>query len=146
VIYQELKDLAKIEKLEDEPRNRFIHRLLIEIDKLSDDKFETLSKDAQEYFNTAVKAHNDKKDLPEFPDEEKQETHRQKKYSKSKDDAVIRLLVDHNPKRKNSRSYEEFNRYKDGMTIKEFIKVGGHRASIRWDVNKGFIKLEQTDE
>ena len=142
MMYQELKELAKIEKGEDEPKDKFIHRLLIEIDKQTKEEFESLSKEAQEYFNKAVKAHNEKKPLPSFPDEKKKEVGPKESYVKREDNAIIRMLVDHNPKRKGSRSYDEFNLYKDGMTIKGFIKAGGSKASIRWDVNKGFIKLE----
>lgn len=63
---------------------------------------------------------------------------------------IIRLLIDCNPKRGVSR--ERFALYRDGMTVYEYrmlcrAKFGGDAYSIaendmKWDVKKGFIRLE----
>ena len=63
--------------------------------------------------------------------------------SQLKDNAVIRVLVAKNPKRPTSAAGQRFNLYKKGMTVAEFLKAGGWRADIRWDVKQGFVELVQ---
>lgn len=58
------------------------------------------------------------------------------------DDAVIRVLVDANPKRPGSRAAQEWELYKDKMTVKQYLEAGGSRAGIRWDEDRGFIRVE----
>lgn len=63
---------------------------------------------------------------------------------------VIRLLIDHNPKKGASR--ERFAQYRDGMTVYEYRmacrnKFGGDayvkaENDIKYDVARGFIKIE----
>jgi len=144
-IFDELKQLSGIEKEEEEPREKFIHRMLLSIDLKTEEEFETLSEKAQKYFNEAVIAHNKQSPLPKLYDEElekKKEKQTKVVDKKLGDKAIIRLLIDHNPKRKNSRSYGEFSLYKDGMTVEEYIKAGGSKAGIRWDLDKKYIRLE----
>lgn len=59
------------------------------------------------------------------------------------DDAIIRVLVKDNPKRPGSRAAADFARYRDGMTVKEFLQAGGSRAGLKWDSAHGFIRVEQ---
>lgn len=138
-IYEELSKAAKVSKEKDEPKEKFLHRMLMEIDQMHDDDFEELSSTAKEWYNEAVKAHNDKKTLPKFPEDDKQEDTETAELNLT--GPIIRMLVDHNPKRKGSRSYDEFNLYRDGMTVNEWFQVGGSRASLKWDADKGFIEL-----
>lgn len=55
---------------------------------------------------------------------------------------VIRLRVAENPKRAGSPSHRRFELYREGMTVKEFLKAGGRRADLAWDVEKGWIAVE----
>lgn len=61
-------------------------------------------------------------------------------------DLKIKLLVDENPKREGSRSYKEFELYKDGMTVGELLKKGEkidfRTSALRWDVAHEFIALK----
>ena len=68
------------------------------------------------------------------------------------DEMVISLGVDkegnstsgkNNPKREGTRCHEQFALYKDGMTVAEYLASGGARASINWDVEKGYIKVDK---
>ncbi len=145
MIFEELEKLADIQREEDEPRERFVHRLLLAIDLKEEEDFKTLTNVVQKYFNRAVIAHNKQKPLPKFPDEARKKKPKKQTKEIAKalgDDAVIRILVDHNPKRRNSRSYGEFTLYKEGMTVSEYLNAGGSRAGIRWDLDKQFIRLE----
>jgi hypothetical protein len=61
----------------------------------------------------------------------------------SDDDArVITLLVTDNPKRVGSAARERFTLYRSGMTVGQFLAAGGLRADISWDVDHGFIRLD----
>lgn len=51
----------------------------------------------------------------------------------------VKILVDSNPKR--GKAAERFALYKNGMSVDEFVKLGGTVADVRWDMGKGFIKL-----
>ncbi len=50
--------------------------------------------------------------------------------SRLADNAVIRVLVDKNPKRETSAAGQRFDLYKKGMTVAEFLKAGGWRADM----------------
>lgn len=58
------------------------------------------------------------------------------------DARIIRILVAENPKRKGTSSYDRFAKYADGMTVAEFIAKGGSAADVRWDSERGFIRLD----
>ena len=59
------------------------------------------------------------------------------------DTRIIRVLVAENPKRKGTASYERFARYRDGMSVAEFVKAGGTQGDLRWDQERGFVRLEE---
>lgn len=63
--------------------------------------------------------------------------------SRVSDTAVIKVLVDTNPKR--GKSAERFNAYKDGMTVKEAKDAGVTAADITYDKNKGFISVTEPE-
>lgn len=46
-----------------------------------------------------------------------------------------------NPKRKGSKSAARFALYTNGMTVAEFLKAGGTRGDINWDVAHEHIEL-----
>lgn len=60
------------------------------------------------------------------------------------DNSVIKVLVPKNPKRPTSAAGKRFDLYKPGitgMTVAEFLKAGGWRADLRWDLKQGFIEV-----
>ena len=46
-----------------------------------------------------------------------------------------------NPKREGTRAHKRFSMYKDGMTVEDYIKAGGKKSSVSYDVKKGYIAL-----
>ncbi len=56
--------------------------------------------------------------------------------AKFSDDAKIKLLVTENPRRKGTVAYDKFAKFKDGMTVGEFIKAGERHED--WDM-RGII-------
>lgn len=54
----------------------------------------------------------------------------------------IRLQVDKNPKKPGTGSFKAWELYKDGMSTDEFFSSGGTIASLKWDCERGFIRLE----
>lgn len=56
-------------------------------------------------------------------------------------DPRVITSVKPNPKKVGSASHERYEKYKEGMTVQDFIAAGGKTADIKWDVSKGFIVL-----
>lgn len=48
---------------------------------------------------------------------------------------------DNNPKRKGSKSFDKFAKYKDGMTVEQAAAAGITGADLSWDTKHGFIKI-----
>ena len=59
-----------------------------------------------------------------------------------RDDRIIRVLVDSNPKKPGSKTYERFELYEDGMTVQQFRERGGTSDDVKWDAERGFIRVE----
>ncbi len=64
------------------------------------------------------------------------------------DNDVIKVLAKENPYRENSIGHKAFEKYKDGMKVKEFANkakaLGTERAPgaiLRFDIKKGYIKV-----
>jgi len=56
--------------------------------------------------------------------------------------AKIKILAKENPKRAGSTSHKAFEKYKNGMTVAEYIALGeSHRASLKWDIDHGFVSI-----
>lgn len=53
----------------------------------------------------------------------------------------IQVLVEANPKREGTKSYERFAIYADGMSTEEFKRLGGRAKDLKWDERHGFIQL-----
>lgn len=49
--------------------------------------------------------------------------------------------MEKNPKRPTSAAGKRFDLYKPGMTVAEFLKAGGWRADINWDLKQRFIEV-----
>lgn len=54
----------------------------------------------------------------------------------------IKLLTPENPKRPGSDAHVLFARYKDGMTVDQYVAAGGRLDAVRWDVKHKFIALK----
>ena len=63
-------------------------------------------------------------------------------YRTTVDGRVIVLLVDTNPKQPRSKSYSRFALYATGMTVSEYVAIGGHRSDIPFDVSRGYIRVD----
>lgn len=73
-IENEIVELTNFEPpREYDDRQDYLAALAKEVNKLADIDFNTLSTEATEWFNDAVSAINNRKDLPEFPDVEEDE-------------------------------------------------------------------------
>jgi len=60
---------------------------------------------------------------------------------KFKDEQVVTLLVDYNPKRAGSASNLRFENYEDGATVADTLKAGVTSGDLSWDVEHGLIKI-----
>lgn len=56
--------------------------------------------------------------------------------------AIIKLLVNTNPKRAGTLAEQRFALYRDGMTVAEYVEVGGRTGDVNHDVTEGYIALE----
>ena len=52
--------------------------------------------------------------------------------------------VGDNPKKPGSSSHARFALYQVGMSVDEFVKAGGTTADVKWDTERGFVKLEES--
>lgn len=57
-------------------------------------------------------------------------------------DAIITLLVDHNPKRAGCAAEKRFALYRSGMTQQEFLEFGGTTPDLAYDTAHGYISVE----
>lgn len=57
------------------------------------------------------------------------------------DPRVITYVSDTNPKKSGTAAHTKFALYKVGMTVSQFIEAGGTTADVKWDTERGFIKL-----
>lgn len=55
---------------------------------------------------------------------------------------VIEVLVP-NPKKPGSRAFVRFELYKTGQTVDDFLKAGGQRVDVNWDLDHDFIRCHQ---
>jgi hypothetical protein len=56
------------------------------------------------------------------------------------ENSTIQLLKE-NPKRSGSEAHQRFALYRSGMTVGEFLKLGGTKNDLRWDTKHHFIKI-----
>jgi len=168
-IENELSNTVGFSRKEEESEGNFKLRLVRAVDALSDDKWESLSPEAQEWHNTAVVALKSKNNIPSFTGEDEPETKDKpvSKVTKKKtakkvrkkagrkpqtpDSAIIRLCVDKNPKVVGTKAYKKFGYFKDGMTVGEYRactslmpneKKEWANAELNYSIKKGYIKIE----
>lgn len=58
-------------------------------------------------------------------------------------DAKLKITILHegNPKKEGTLAHENWKRYRNGMTVEEYYKAGGKTSTLKWDSERGFIKL-----
>ncbi len=66
---KQLRELLSIKPKGGESRQAFLGRVLVSVQDLSDDKWESLPEDVQTWANDAVRSKNANKDLPDFSGE-----------------------------------------------------------------------------
>lgn len=64
----------------------------------------------------------------------------------SPDDPRILSHVAANPKKPSSAAFQRYALYTVGQSIAEFIKAGGTKADVQYDLGKGFIKVVTPEE
>ena len=61
------------------------------------------------------------------------------------DSRIIRVQSVTNPKIRGTAVWARFNLYRDGMTVRIFLKKGGKRADLKYDEHRRYIRLENPD-
>ncbi len=125
---------------------------------LTDAAYEALSEEAKNWLDKAITASNNDKPLPSLTTpKEKQKakganpkstnsirtTGRNGRFPQS---AIIELMIRGNPKRRKSTTFEIFELYKNGMTVGEYLKIGGDRRSLNYDVGRNYIRVSLSSE
>lgn len=64
----------------------------------------------------------------------------------SPDDPRIISFVAPNPKKPSSAAFQRYALYSVGQSIADFIKAGGTKADVQYDLGKGFIKVVSAEE
>lgn len=54
---------------------------------------------------------------------------------------VITLIKKENPRRPGSETFRRYALYKDGMTVEKYLAAGGIPGDLRWDSERGHIKI-----
>ena len=57
------------------------------------------------------------------------------------DDVQIEYVAQANPKRKGSKAWARYNRYKSARTKREMFDLGGTKGDFKWDLNKGYVRV-----
>jgi hypothetical protein len=57
-------------------------------------------------------------------------------------DAVITKLVKENPRAKGTWGWESFKLIRNGMTVDQFVKAGGRRKDLRWDIAHNYVSVK----
>ena len=57
------------------------------------------------------------------------------------EDSKIKIVSTENPRKEGTHGHANFEKYRDGMTVAEFRKIGLGMNHLRWDAEHGFIQL-----
>ena len=57
-------------------------------------------------------------------------------------DAEVTFLVEDNPKREGSKSFDRWKGYAGASTVGDYIAAGGTYGDLKYDAEHGFIKVE----
>lgn len=74
-----------------------------------------------------------------------EEAEKKARKARVSEDAVIKILVDKNPKREGSKASERFNYYRDGMTVKVAKEAGVTASDIAYDSEHKFISVTEPE-
>lgn len=55
---------------------------------------------------------------------------------------VIRKVETKNPRRDGTAGFSSWEALKSGMTYEKYIEAGGRRQDLEWDLERGWVKLE----
>lgn len=58
------------------------------------------------------------------------------------DTAKIYKVVTRNPKRPGTMAWEKWKKYRNGMTVRQYLNRGGKRSTLRWDEERGLIQIQ----
>lgn len=59
------------------------------------------------------------------------------------DDPREIVRIKPNPKRPGSAAHARYNLYREGMTVSEYLRAGGRKADLRWDIKKRHIVVRK---
>lgn len=62
-------------------------------------------------------------------------------YTPKLDPRIITSIVP-NPKSPGSKAHARYALYTEGMTVQQYLVAGGESSDIRYDVNRGYIKVD----
>lgn len=62
-------------------------------------------------------------------------------HTRKKDTRIVSWVSPMNPKQLNSASYKRFALYRPGMTVSDYVSLGGRYDDIKYDLLHGFIKV-----
>ncbi|MCP4141564.1 MAG: hypothetical protein GY755_15005 [Chloroflexi bacterium] len=57
------------------------------------------------------------------------------------ENATVLKYQESNPKRAGSKAHQRFELYMKAKTVAEFLKLGGLKADLRYDADKGFVEI-----
>jgi len=57
------------------------------------------------------------------------------------EDTTVLKYQESNPKRAGSKAHQRFEIYMKAKTVAEFLKLGGLKADLRYDADKGFVEI-----
>jgi hypothetical protein len=64
----------------------------------------------------------------------------------SNNNAKIIVIKKENPKRGNSKTRYDIYLNNESLTIEQFITKGGRKADITWDIEHGYIRVQDGDK
>ena len=116
-----------------------------EISVESPQKEKKKSEKKEEKKKSEKKEEKKKSEKSEKKEEKKESVEKDKKFDpviflKKNPETVIEFIQE-NPKKSGSTSHEIYEKYKSATTFQEFLDNGGENKHMRFDFNKGFIKI-----
>lgn len=57
------------------------------------------------------------------------------------ENSTVLKYQENNPKRKGSKAYTRFEKYMKATTVAKFLELGGLKADLRYDSEKGFVEI-----
>ena len=149
-IGKELAVATGVKREENEDEQAYLLRLVTGVADLPQEAWDKLSDDAQAWHGKAVEDVNGGLAIRGFSCASDSETPPaqlptavvppKRKESKGVDLRIISIVSANNPKR--GSAAKRFALYRTGMTITEYLAVGGRRQDIVWDAKKGFISVK----